>query len=70
MPGTQEGSKPTRIPTKTNVSFREVPARAKMVVPEWLPAQKGDGIEVIYPLHLVNGTYQGPHQEVIREREL
>lgn len=34
-----------------------------MVVPEWLPTQKGDKTEVIYPLHLVNGTYQGPHQE-------
>ena len=60
------GSAPTRAQNQDNVSFRNVPARAKMVAPEWLQAQQQDSkkYEVIYPLHLVNGTYQTKRQEV------
>ena len=61
---------PTRDNKDENVLFRDVPKMAKMIIPEWFQEQtnasevRWDKGEVKYPLHLVNGTYQGLHQEV------
>ena len=61
---------PPRNDKRKSMSFRDVPKKAKMIVPEWFQELteeseiRWDKGEVNYPLHLVNGTYQGLHQEV------